>query len=502
MKEKTDYKLIAKVLFQNYESIYDVNIQSFEFYTFHESDFYQELRLGYSGTDFFETIKHIVERIVVPEDQAFVMRMLSKDNLIRSVKKDKSFYFVYKVKKNKKEIFHKIRATIQKMNDGEHIFIGIKDVDDIIRQEQSHRNEISAMQQKQSNYLKAILTTATGYIEANLSKDVVIVKSVNGSEGADEYIAKRFELENIKSYSKMHKWICDNIVVDNRTEYEQIGSIEHLKNIFDSGDKRASATFSISTNDNDVKPCRELFFVYKEKGTEDLKVFCVIYDLTEEQKKDRERKELEHELSMIRLRNFTSQMQPHFLYNALGSIQETILIDPHYASELLGDFTIHLRSCIRAMTKDKPLPFKSELENIKAYVNIEKMRLGEKLRVHYNVQNEDFPVLPLSVQPIVENAIRHGIYERGVTGGDLWISTGETKNDWFILIKDNGVGFSVEEYESEKKAGCSDSTGLENIEFRMKKVMGAMLEVDSEKGKGTKVKLTIPKGEKNESNNC
>ena len=195
---------------------------------------------------------------------------------------------------------------------------------------------------------------------------------------------------------------------------------------------------------------------------------------------------------MIRLRNFTSQMQPHFLYNALGSIQEIVLEDPAYASELIGDFTIHLRSCIRAMANDAPIPFDQELANIKAYVNIEKLRFGAKLDVLYDIQTRDFTIIPLSVQPLVENAIRHGIYERGEQGGQVIIKTEQRKGAVLITVEDNGVGFDVEKYQRDVSLGVRDSTGLKNIVFRLDKMMQAKVTIKSIIGTGTTITITVP----------
>ena len=231
--------------------------------------------------------------------------------------------------------------------------------------------------------------------------------------------------------------------------------------------------------------------------------FRVIYDLTEHQRREKERQELERELQMSRIRNFTSQMQPHFLYNALGSIQEIVLDDPEYASDLIGDFTVHLRSCIRAMASDRLIPFDQEIANIRAYVNIEKMRFGEKLRVVYDFKKTDFQILPLSIQPLVENAIRHGIYQRGAEGGTVTVRSREQSDAWIVEVEDDGVGFDVEQSHRESASGKKDSTGLKNLIFRLDKVMNADVCIRSEIGKGTKVTVSIPKGGSiNEGDNC
>ena len=291
----------------------------------------------------------------------------------------------------------------------------------------------------------------------------------------------------------MHAWICDHIIARSREEYNRVGDREYLLECFRKGELRTSVAFSVYTKDGDLQSCREVFFLYQETTTLDVCAFCVVYDLTEQQKEAQERELLERELQMSRLRNFTSQMQPHFLYNTLGSIQEVILTDPEYASELLESFTLHLRSCIRAMTKDEPQPFLQELENIKAYVNIEKMRFGDKLRLHYEIECTDFMILPLTIQPLVENAVRHGIYGRGPAGGDVYIRSREEKTEWIVQIEDTGVGFDVEEYRRQQGSGKGDSTGIRNIRFRLEKIMGASLELQSRKGKGTTAVVHIPK---------
>lgn len=216
-------------------------------------------------------------------------------------------------------------------------------------------------------------------------------------------------------------------------------------------------------------------------------------NLTEEQRKEKEIQDMENELQRIRIRNFTSQMQPHFLYNALGAIQEIIPDDPVLASELIGDFMVHLRSSIRAMEDDVPIPFEQELANIKAYVNIEKIRFGDKLRINYDIQTSDFSILPLSVQPVVENAIRHGIYERGVRGGTVTIKTSESEDHVFVVVEDNGVGFDIKSVQTEIFSGKRDSTGLKNIMFRLDKIMRASIDIKSRIGIGTTVTITIPK---------
>ncbi|MDO4978484.1 MAG: histidine kinase [Eubacteriales bacterium] len=217
--------------------------------------------------------------------------------------------------------------------------------------------------------------------------------------------------------------------------------------------------------------------------------YSVVYDITSLAS---EIETLTDELENAKVKNSLSQMQPHFLYNALASIREIILIDPEYASELIVDFTTHLRACIKTMSSNDLIPFCQELDNIKAYANIEKMRLGEKLRVEYKVACDDFMIVPLSIQPIVENAIRHGIYERGAKGGTVSISAYRNGEEYVVCVKDDGIGFDYEKMKAEVESRKRDSTGISSLVFRLEKMLDAKVEIISNIGYGTEVTVRIP----------
>lgn len=223
-----------------------------------------------------------------------------------------------------------------------------------------------------------------------------------------------------------------------------------------------------------------------------------------QEQNEKKLKELRIQLNESRIKISTGQMQPHFLYNALASIREVVLENPEYASDLIFDFTTHLRACIKSMASEDLIPFSQEIENIKAYVSIEKMRFGDKMQVKYDILESDFSIVPLSIQPLVENAIRHGIYERGKAGGIVIISSYCDENSIIIKVEDNGVGFDVTTIKNEIECKERDSTGLCSLIFRFKNLMNANVEIESEIGEGTRIIVRIPmKGEKNiESNYC
>lgn len=206
---------------------------------------------------------------------------------------------------------------------------------------------------------------------------------------------------------------------------------------------------------------------------------------------------LKSELALSKIRMMTSQMQPHFLYNALSSIRQIVYEDPEYAGRLISDFTVHLRAAIRSMSNDRPIPFSEELRNIKAYVNIEKVRLGDKLSMNYDIQTTDFDVIPLCIQPLVENAIRHGIFHE-TGGGCVTLKSYETHDAWIVQVMDDGAGFDVDKVFDEVDAGIRDSAGLKNLIFRLNSLMDAQVTIESALNKGTVVTVTISKTRENQ----
>lgn len=212
----------------------------------------------------------------------------------------------------------------------------------------------------------------------------------------------------------------------------------------------------------------------------------------EQQRLEQELVQTKDQLSQSRLKNAGSQMQPHFLYNALSSIREIVLEDPLYAADLIYDFTIHLRACIRSMSNDKLVPFSQELENIRAYVNIEKMRFGDRLSVEYDCPEMDFDIIPLSIQPLVENAVRHGIFDRGKVGGTVFIRTARRDDKVLVVVEDTGTGFDFEEIMEEVEQDERDSSGLVNLIFRFETLMNAEVSVESKINVGTIITVAIP----------
>lgn len=234
-------------------------------------------------------------------------------------------------------------------------------------------------------------------------------------------------------------------------------------------------------------------------------VFCglMIYRFAHKyvQKAQNEKREMElkHErarmledLKRAQMQNSFSQLQPHFLYNALSSIREIVMEDPEEGADLIYDFTTYLRACLKSMTAKDMITFEQELENIDAYVKIEKMRLGEKLSIVYDIKEKSFVLLPLGIQPLVENAIRHGINKKRGKTGTVWIRSYKEADCYVVEVEDNGIGFDQVTTEAQIESRDKDSTGLRNLVKRYRQQLDADVEIHSEVGVGTKVKVRIP----------
>lgn len=185
-----------------------------------------------------------------------------------------------------------------------------------------------------------------------------------------------------------------------------------------------------------------------------------------------------------------SQIKPHFLYNALIAIQVLCTREPETAEEAIIRFAKYLRMNMRSINSDGPIPFSEELEHIRNYVAIEKLRFKERLTMCYEIEEEGFSVPPLTIQPLVENAIKHGVC-RKVAGGTVTLHTYRLPEYDCVEIVDNGVGFNTHILEQKD----SQSYGLRNILFRLQKMMQAEVLIESEADKGTRVLVRLPRGD-------
>ncbi len=179
-----------------------------------------------------------------------------------------------------------------------------------------------------------------------------------------------------------------------------------------------------------------------------------------------------------------SQINPHFIYNTLSTIAAMCDVSPSQAKHLTIDFSRYLRHNLSSVTNESNIPFEEELNHVECYLKIEKARFRERLNVIYSINCKDFEIPPLSVQPIVENAVKHGITKQSA-GGTIKISTFEEEGHYVIEIIDDGVGFDVENTEMH--------VGIQNVRSRIMSMCKGELTIKSTKGVGTRVTIEIPR---------
>ncbi len=196
-------------------------------------------------------------------------------------------------------------------------------------------------------------------------------------------------------------------------------------------------------------------------------------------------KERELELSNIKIKLMQQQISPHFIFNALGIIKSLIWEDQEKAEQSVTEFSLYLRRNIEALRSTRLIPFQKELEHINAFLAIEKADDTVDLTIEYDLHTMDFFVPPLSVEPIVENAVIHGV-SKLEKGAKITIHTKEEPEHFIIRISDNGKGF-------EKSTG-NNGVGIENVRKRLHYQCKGQLSIDST-NKGSTVTIYIPKSE-------
>ncbi|HKT02920.1 MAG TPA: histidine kinase [Rugosimonospora sp.] len=202
-------------------------------------------------------------------------------------------------------------------------------------------------------------------------------------------------------------------------------------------------------------------------------------------------------LARAEVRALRAQISPHFIYNALTAIASFVRTDPERARELILEFAEFTRYSFRAHGEFTTLA--EELRSIDRYLTIERARFGERLQVRLQVAPEVLPVgLPfLCLQPLVENAVRHGLSRKpGV--GTVSITARDAGAECQIQVEDDGVGMDPEVLlgaDPEDSGDVEQHVGLSNVDERLRAVFGDQfgLVVETAPGAGTKVSMRVPK---------
>lgn len=177
-------------------------------------------------------------------------------------------------------------------------------------------------------------------------------------------------------------------------------------------------------------------------------------------------------------------MRPHFIYNTLMSIYCLCNQEPQKARQVTMDFTDYLRKNFKAVASEDTIPFSEEFEHTRAYLAVEQAQYEEMLVVEYDTQFTQFRLPPLTLQPLAENAVKHGM---NPDAGPLHVAirTCRTDKASVIVVEDNGPGFDA-------SAMNETHTTLANIRQRLKWMCRGKMEIMQRESGGTKVTVTIP----------
>ena len=180
------------------------------------------------------------------------------------------------------------------------------------------------------------------------------------------------------------------------------------------------------------------------------------------------------------------QIQPHFIFNSLSVIRALVKYDSKKAVECIDSFSEYLRAHVNSLKEDELVSFEEELDNAQAYLDLVQADSERRsIEVIYNLNCTDFMIPPLTLEPIVENAIKHGV---GGKGGTIRISTWETEDDIFIRIADNGNPQGGMTDQETKRLGV----GLDNTRKRLQMACQGTLDTNLTEN-GAIVTITIPK---------
>ena len=197
--------------------------------------------------------------------------------------------------------------------------------------------------------------------------------------------------------------------------------------------------------------------------------------------------EITRQLADSRISIMLSQIQPHFMHNMLTTIMYMCRTEPEEAEKTVGQFADYLRANMDSLTLKQCIQFETELKHVKTYWSLEEKRFGDKIRAVYDIQENSFMLPSLTIQPIVENAVKHGMRK----GKQLTVTirTYSDVNNYYVEINDDGRGFDVNAFENDGKSHI----GIKNVQQRLKMMCGGELMVNSVPNQGTDAVIKIPK---------
>ncbi len=194
------------------------------------------------------------------------------------------------------------------------------------------------------------------------------------------------------------------------------------------------------------------------------------------------------EAADLRISLMMSQIAPHFIYNTLAAIRQMCVADPQSAQEMIGEFSSYLRMNLETIDTNELIAFEKELEHTRNYLSIEQRRFGDRVKVKYDIHDTEFLLPALTLQPIVENAVKYGVCKKS-GGGTIKIATYCEENIDYIVVSDDGAGFDINEKKNDGKV----HVGIKNVQTRLEEQCHGKLTISSRPGDGTVVVISIPK---------
>ena len=195
----------------------------------------------------------------------------------------------------------------------------------------------------------------------------------------------------------------------------------------------------------------------------------------------------QEELQSMHTKVMLSQMRPHFIFNVLTTISALCHNKAPAAESAILTFSRYLRGNIDCLSKTDLIPFKEEMEHVQYYIELEQLRFDDRVMADFELEDMDFMVPALSIQPLVENAVKHGITKKP-EGGLIVISSVLENNHHVITIEDDGAGFDMSKPFDTSRV----HVGLSNSRERMIRLLNASFDISSTPGEGTTITIRIP----------
>ncbi|TDT71588.1 two-component system LytT family sensor kinase [Hypnocyclicus thermotrophus] len=321
----------------------------------------------------------------------------------------------------------------------------------------------------------------------SLNADLVVITD---KENILSYFSKKdeFTITHQKILSKATKDVLytgKTLICDRKEDMINfIYNEKHLKSI-------KSAIISPLKSENQIIGTIKIYFSSEKQMTEKQKYLVEgLSNLISTQMEISKLENVKKTAKTAEIKALQAQINPHFLFNALNTIASFVRINPEKAREIIINLSTYFRYNIEA--GEKFVKISKEIEHVKSYVNIEKARFGNRLNIIYEIDesilNKEIPAF--TIQPLVENAIKHGIIESGI-GDTVWVYIKDKKDKIYIEVTDNGVGIKKEIIEKIHNNNIESSKiGLNNVYHRLKLIYDNEIEINR-LTQGTQIKFEI-----------